>query len=232
MNRRAQFGRLRRLLLLAGLFAASIQLAHSSEAPTLIERPNADAGPTQVSVGIWVVDINSIDSAQQSFVADVAVVLRWKDSRLAHTSGGVVHYGLEQIWHPRVVIVNETNSVIRRLPETFDVEADGTVLYRQRYVGSFTQPLRLQSFPFDKQDFRVHLVAIRYSPNEVKFVPDQGWVDAALSRLAESPNRSHYQIGPSTNGIVRLSLTLLRQVSSIRVTSSTSPPPAMWSIIF
>ena len=182
MNRRAQFGRLRRLLLLAGLLSASIQLAHSSEAPTLIERPNADAGPTQVSVGIWVVDINSIDSAQQSFVADVAVVLRWKDSRLAHTSGGVVHYGLEQIWHPRVVIVNETNSVIRRLPETFDVEADGTVLYRQRYVGSFTQPLRLQSFPFDKQDFRVHLVAIRYSPNEVKFVPDQGWVDAGLKQ--------------------------------------------------
>jgi len=182
MNRRAQFGRLKRLLLLAGLLSASIQLAHSSETLTLIDRPAADSGPTEISAGIWVVDINSIDSAQQSFVADVAVALHWKDSRLAHTSGGVVHYGLEQIWHPRVVIVNETNSVIRMLPETFDVEADGTVLYRQRYVGSFTQPLRLQSFPFDKQDFRVHLVAIRYSPNEIKFVPDQAWVDAGLKQ--------------------------------------------------
>src|SRR6266581_3398140 len=172
MNRRAQLGRLRRLLLLAGLFAASIRLAHSSETLTLIDRPAADSGPTEISAGIWVVDINSIDSAQQSFVADVAVVLRWKDSRLAHTSGGVVHYGLEQIWHPRVVIVNETNSVIRRLPETFDVEADGTVLYRQRYVGSFTQPLRLQSFPFDRQTFRIQFVAIRYRPNEVVFVAD------------------------------------------------------------
>ena len=182
MNRRAPFGRPKRLLLLAGLFAASIQLAHSSETLTLIDRPAADSGPTEISAGMWVVDINSIDSAQQSFVADVAVALHWKDSRLAHTSGGVVHYGLEQIWHPRVVIVNETNSVIRMLPETFDVEADGTVLYRQRYVGSFTQPLRLQSFPFDKQDFRVHLVAIRYSPNEIKFVPDQAWVDVGLKQ--------------------------------------------------
>ena len=181
-NRRAPFGRPKRLLLLAGLFAASIQLAHSSETLTLIDRPAADSGPTEISAGIWVVDINSIDSAQQSFVADVAVALHWKDSRLAHTSGGVVHYGLEQIWHPRVVIVNETNSVIRMLPETFDVEADGTVLCRQRYVGSFTQPLRLQSFPFDKQDFRVHLVAIRYSPNEIKFVPDQAWVDVGLKQ--------------------------------------------------
>ncbi len=64
MNHRAPFGRPRRLLLLAGLFFASIQLANP-EKPNLIERPNADSGPTQVSVAIWIVDINSIDSAQQ-----------------------------------------------------------------------------------------------------------------------------------------------------------------------
>ena len=107
MNRRAQFGRLRRLLLLAGLFAASIQLAPSAATPSLIERPNADSGPTQVSVAIWVVDINGIDSAQQNFTADLVIVLRWSDPRLAHAAGGVAHYSIDQIWHPRVVIVNE-----------------------------------------------------------------------------------------------------------------------------
>jgi Neurotransmitter-gated ion-channel transmembrane region./Neurotransmitter-gated ion-channel ligand binding domain. len=175
---------MKKVLLLVGLFTASTQLAQTSETLRLIDRPNADSGPTQISTEIWVVDINSIDSAQQSFVADVAIVLRWKDSRLAHTGSGVAHYALDQIWHPRVAIVNETNSVIRRLPESFDVESDGTVVYRQRYVGAFTQSLRLQSFPFDKQSFRVHLVAIRYSPNEVKFVPDQKWIDAGLKQAA------------------------------------------------
>src|SRR5260370_42529351 len=48
-----------KFLLLAGFLAASIRLAHSSEAPTLIERPNAESGPTQISVAIWFVDINS-----------------------------------------------------------------------------------------------------------------------------------------------------------------------------
>jgi len=38
------------------LFATSIQLALGSEAPALIDRPNADSGPTQISVGIWVAD--------------------------------------------------------------------------------------------------------------------------------------------------------------------------------
>jgi hypothetical protein len=150
-NGRQPLGLERRFLLLAGVFVASVELAHSAETPALINRPNADAGPTQISVEIWFVDINSIDSAQQSFTADVAVVLRWKDSRLAHTSSGVAHYALDQIWHPRVVIVNETNSVSRRLPESFEVEADATVTYRRRYVGSFSHPLHLQSFPFDSR---------------------------------------------------------------------------------
>jgi hypothetical protein len=162
------------------LFATSIQLALGSEAPALIDRPNADSGPTQISVGIWVADISSIDSAQQTFTAEIAVVLRWKDPRLAHTGKGVVRYPLEQIWHPRVGIVNETNSVSRKMPDSVEVEPDGTVTYRQRYVGAFTQPLRLQSFPFDRQTFRVQLVAVRYQSNEVMFVPDQVWIRDGL----------------------------------------------------
>jgi Neurotransmitter-gated ion-channel ligand binding domain len=95
-----------------------------------------------------------------------------KHPRLAHTTAGLAHYGLDQIWHPRVVTVNETNTVTRRLPESVEVTSDGTVVYRQRYVGPFTQPLHLQSFLFDKQTFRIHFIAVRYTPNEVNFVPD------------------------------------------------------------
>src|SRR6266446_4873779 len=162
------------------LFAISIQVVRSAETPALIERPDADSGPTEISVGMWVVDISSIDSAQQTFTAEIAVVLRWKDPRLAHTGNGVVRYPLEQIWHPRVGIVNETNSVSRKMPDSVEVDPDGTVTSRQRYVGAFTQPLRLRSFPFDRQTFRVQLVAVRYQSNEVMFVPDQVWIRDGL----------------------------------------------------
>ncbi len=171
-------------LLLGTLLACSIQSVHGAEAPALIDRPNPSGGPTQVSVGIWVVDINSIDSAQQTFTADIAVVLTWKDGRLAHSGQGVTHYPLEQIWNPRVGIANETNSVNHRFPDSVEVNADGTVLYRQLYVGSFSQPLHLKSFPFDKQNFRVHLVAVRYSADEVEFVPNQKWIDSGLRDAA------------------------------------------------
>ena len=56
--------------------AMSIQLVHSAETSAPIERPEAEKGPTQVSVGIWIVDITNIDSAQQNLTADIAVVLR------------------------------------------------------------------------------------------------------------------------------------------------------------
>src|SRR6476646_7182236 len=98
------------------LFAISIQLARGAEAPALIERPLAEAGPTRISVGIWMVDITGIDSAQQNFTAEVAIVLRWRDPRLTHTGNGILRYPLEQVWHPRIAIANETNSVIRQFP--------------------------------------------------------------------------------------------------------------------
>ena len=83
------------------------------------------------------------------------MVLPWKDSRLAHTGKGIIRYPLEQIWYPRISIVNETNSVTRKLPDSVEVDPNGAVTYRQRYVGAFTRPLRLQSFPFDRQTFLV-----------------------------------------------------------------------------
>jgi hypothetical protein len=93
---------MKRIVFLPVVFLAmSIQLVRSAERPAVIERPESGNGPTQVSVGIWIVDINNIDSAQQNFTADIAIVLRWKDARLAHTGTGAVHYALDQIWTPR-----------------------------------------------------------------------------------------------------------------------------------
>ena len=174
---------MKQILLVVSL-AMSIQLVRGAETPVVIERPGADDGPTQISTGIWIVDVTSIDSAQQDLTAEVAIVLRWKDPRLAHTGSGIVRYPLEQIWHPRMVIVNETNSVSRKFPDLVEVEPDGKVIYRQRYAGAFTQPLRLRSFPFDRQTFRIQFVAVRYRANEVMFVPDLDWIDNGLKQGA------------------------------------------------
>src|SRR5260370_6729554 len=169
-------------LSLVSLLAISILDAGGAEMPAVIERPGADDGPTGVSIGIWMVDITSIDSAQQSFTAEMALVLRWKDPRLAHTGNGVVRYPIEQVWHPRIAVVNETNSVSRKFADLVEGDPDGVVTARQRDAGAFPQSLRLRSVPFDRQPCRLQFVAVRYRANEVHFVPDQGWIDNGLKQ--------------------------------------------------
>ena len=172
------------LIVIAAVFALSIQASHSAETPVVIERPGTDNGATEISTGIWVVDIDKIDSAEQSFTAEIALVLRWKDSRLAHTGSGIARYPIDQVWHPRLAVVNETNVVTHKWPDVVEVEPDGLVTYRQRYAGAFTQALRLRSFPFDRQTFHIQLVAVRYQINEVTFVPDQQWIRNGVQRAA------------------------------------------------
>jgi hypothetical protein len=48
--------------LMVVLLAMSIQFARGADLPAVIDRPRAQDGPTQVSVGIWTVDIGKIDS--------------------------------------------------------------------------------------------------------------------------------------------------------------------------
>src|SRR5260370_5279106 len=137
-------------------------------------------------MGVWFVGGRRKGSGEQNFTADVVIVLQLKDPHLAHTGGGVAVYPRDQIWNPRVVVVNETNSISHRFPDSIEVTTDGTVIYRQRLVGSFTQALVLKSFPFDKQVFRVQLASVKYSPSEVTLVPDERWIAAGLKQATRA----------------------------------------------
>jgi hypothetical protein len=84
-------------------------------------RPDAEMGPTKISVGIWASDISKIDSAAQTFTASLFVEMRWHDTRLAHAEPGVKTYSLADFWHPELLVANDDGSVKRTLPETAEV---------------------------------------------------------------------------------------------------------------
>jgi len=131
------------------------------------------ATPTTVEVAIIMLDLERIDDAAQGFSANVFLVARWKDPRLAHDGGGVERLDLDDIWHPRLQVVNRRR-VSRTLPMTADVTPDGEVTYRQRVVGEFSQRLDLADFPLDRQTLAIQVVAVGYSQDEVRFaaLPD------------------------------------------------------------
>jgi hypothetical protein len=116
----------------------------------------------------------------QTFSANLVLLLRWRDPQLAHTGPGTKQFSLDSIWHPRIVIANEAGEVERSLPEIADVAPDGTAIYRQRLIGSFAQSLNLRAFPFDRDIFRVQIVALGYRPEDIELVPDAMAVAAGL----------------------------------------------------
>jgi len=124
--------------------------------------------PTTVEIAVVLLDLERVDDASQSFSAAAFLVARWHDPRLAHDGGEVVRRDLDDIWHPRLQAVNRRQLSLT-MPQTVDVTPDGTVTYRQRAVGQFSQPLRLVDFPLDRQTLAIHIVAVGYSSDEVVF---------------------------------------------------------------
>ena len=158
-----------RLLLLVSLFLISV------DSYAEIPRPGAGSqSVTTIFTTIFVSDIDEVDSANQSFVANVYVEFRWHDPRLATADSSSRRVAFDEAWHPRIQIVNQQH-IFRTFPESFEVSKEGHVAYRQRYWGSFSQPLDLREFPMDSQQLEIQIVAVGYNENEVLFVqnPDE-----------------------------------------------------------
>ena len=166
------------------IHAAEASIDASPSPRPRLSRPGAGKNPTKVSVGMWLLDIDSIDSSAQNFEANFFVMLSWKDPRLAQPGGRNRTYDITRVWNPRIQVANEIGLVRRTFPEVVDVAPDGTVVYRQRFVGPFSQPLDLNDFPFDTQTFRIHLISVGNASSDIEFVRAQEWIDAGMPMAA------------------------------------------------
>lgn len=133
-------------------------------------RPGAPDQPTEVEVGTILLDVSEVNGARQSFTADVFVVSRWRDPRLAGVFDAPRRVGLDEIWTPRFQIVNRRD-VDTTFPEQAEVAPDGAVTVRQRYFGTFSAPMHLRDFPLDRQRFNLRFVVPGSSPEEVRLIP-------------------------------------------------------------
>ncbi len=129
---------------------------------------------------VWIGDVTAINSVAQTFSANLMLILRWHDPKLRHAGPAAKQVALAEIWHPPLLIVNEIGETMRSLPEIAEVAPDGSVITRQRLIGTFTHSLDLRGFPFDRATFRVQLVTPGYRPQEIEFEPYAGAVAAGL----------------------------------------------------
>jgi len=156
-------------LLLISTMAVAAAAAEADELAGT--RPGPEGRPLIMNGTLFLLDVSKIDGANGSFTADVFMLLQWKDERLASETNGVRRVPLDSVWNPRIQIINQRR-IWKTFPDQVDVSPDGTVIFRQRYYGTFSAPLDLHDFPLDHHPFRLQIVIPGFSPEEIEFVPN------------------------------------------------------------
>ena len=144
-----------------------------------------DVRPKEVSIKAILVDVDAIKGADQLFVASFYLEARWQDDRLSHQQQGIVIRPLNEIWHPQLQFLNQ-QGIVSTFSKIVTITPGGEVLYRQRVWGSFSQPLELHNFPFDRQDFKIIVVASGYTPDEVKFMRNLDGLSGLASAFSQA----------------------------------------------
>jgi hypothetical protein len=141
-------------------------------------RPDRTGKPTDLSVGIYILDINQINDAQQTFFADVGIRVRWRDKRLAHAEDEPRRVAMQTIWHPRIVAFN-ARQVVRGLTKEVTIDGEGRVTHIQRFSGTFNVRLDLHKFPKDEQTVRVRFLIQDLGLKQVNLTVDDEWTAQA-----------------------------------------------------
>jgi hypothetical protein len=135
-------------------------------------RPGAGGAPTEVSVGLRLVDLVDIDDVKQLITGDFTVLLTWRDQRLTPLEGCDVP--LDDIWDPGILFYN-SGRMIPSQPHEASIGANGSVRYVQRYNGSLASYHDLRNFPFDRQVFRISLFPLDFGEDDVRLVVNENF---------------------------------------------------------
>jgi hypothetical protein len=159
------------LLLLLALQAGASDL-ESDMAFMVADRPNAAGPPTEVTIGVVLLDIDNIDDASQRYRADLFAWVVWHDERLAlpkeQRTGRIRTAPMDDIWTPRALIIND-RGLTAQLPDVADIDDLGNVIFQQRFSGELAADLRYEDFPADTQLLPIDIVSYQYSPDDVHF---------------------------------------------------------------
>jgi len=150
-------------------------------------RPDPKGTKTVVDLVIRVLDIDEIDGASQTFSANVVIIAKWQDDRLAGESDHRT-MDLSDVWNPALQITNQQR-LLKTFPDKVAIEPDGSVQWVQRYWGKFSNPLDLHDFPLDQHTFVIQLVSGRMDSENVELnMADEEFFRSGLAKKLSLPD--------------------------------------------
>lgn len=131
------------------------------------ERPGPANRPTEVTVGLRLLDVTEIEDTSQTITADFMVSQTWTDPRLAGFEG--CQFKLDEVWTPNIAIMN-SGRVFTRLRQHVEVLMSGRVRYVQRYRGALVFQYNAHRFPFDRHEIVISLLSHEYGEKEIRVI--------------------------------------------------------------
>lgn len=152
--------------------------------------PDSDR-PFEVQIGYNIINITDINEKEETIDFDGAIVLRWKDERLAYEwtdslktkidytkTPSVVYQGHFRVaelfhgWRPMFYVPNGIGN--RNITNQYlSVWPDGTVVYSEIFEVKVESPMNLRLYPFDEQHIVIFFHPSTYSRDEMIFVPSK-----------------------------------------------------------
>lgn len=134
------------------------------------QRPEPVGKPTEVAVGLRLIDVTGIEDTSQTIAVDFMLTLEWADKRMVTFEG--CQYSLDEIWTPQIEVVN-SGRLFTHLPKSVEVLGNGRVQQTQRYSGSLVFVYDAHRFPFDTQDIVITLLSGEYDQENIVIINDE-----------------------------------------------------------
>jgi gamma-aminobutyric acid receptor subunit beta len=139
-------------------------------------RPDTLGVPTEVGVGLMLIDLSAISDVSQSITLDALVTLEWTDPRL-HSAAGC-RYDIAAIWTPEIHLLNSATVQLRQSPQIL-IKADGRVVFTARYTATVASTANIVEFPFDERDIVLRLGSLHYDKDELVLRVIEPWTGRA-----------------------------------------------------
>jgi hypothetical protein len=145
-------------LMLVGLQAGSATRGTASATPT----PGPQPTPEQVTVGVYVQNVQAVDLSTNSFSADFYIWLRWRNPDIDVPAGVEV----QNVFENWALTKTEVYPEPRKQP-------DGSLVWLGRYQGNFNSPLSVSDYPFQNQTLRFVFEEAILNVDQLVYVPDK-----------------------------------------------------------
>jgi hypothetical protein len=142
-------------------------------------RPDPEGTPTVVGIAVYFNDISYLSDTDQTITADLTVIERWRDARLADASRGEWSADCPvpgaELWMPSPEPEN-LRARQQFYPARFLVNGQGVITLGSRQLMTVGHPMKFHDFPFDTQHLRFTIWPMLSTNRELVFHPLEKWV--------------------------------------------------------